>query len=81
MGRLDEALKTQLKLLELPELQGGENEGYTREEIAECLLLLGRQNEASSHFACAWELLHEDPWLKRDEPQRLERLQRLGNVT
>ena len=79
-GRLADALKTQLSLLELPELRGGENEGYTREEIGECLLLLGRQDEARSHFARAWELLREDPWLKRDEPQRLERLQSLGNV-
>jgi len=80
LGRVDEALKTQLELLQLPELKGGENEGYTQEEIGECLILLGRQAEAVPHFAIAWQLLHNDPWLKRDESKRLDRLKRLGEV-
>ena len=80
LGRVDEALKTQMELLQLPELQGGDNEGYTQEEVGECLLLLGRQAEAVPHFAVAWKLLHDDPWLKRDEAQRLDRLKRLGEV-
>jgi len=36
--------------------------------------------EAAPHFARAWELLHNDPWLSRDEPERLARLKRLGGV-
>lgn len=80
LGRVDEALKTQMELLQLPELKDGENEGYTQEEIGECMVLLGRQAEATPHFAGAWQLLHDDPWLKRDEPGRLERLKRLGAV-
>jgi tetratricopeptide (TPR) repeat protein len=80
LGRVDEALKTQMELLQLPELKGGENEGYTQEEIGECLILLGRQAEAVPHFAIAWQLLHDDPWLKRDESKRLDRLKRLGEV-
>src|SRR5205814_2106155 len=56
------------------------NEGYTEEEIGECLLLIARQAEASPHFARAWKLLHEDPWLSRDEPKRLERIMSLGQV-
>jgi len=80
LGRVDEALKTQMELLQLPELKGGDNEGYTREEVGECLILLGRQAEAVPHFAIAWQLLHDDPWLKRDEPKRLDRLKRLGEV-
>jgi tetratricopeptide (TPR) repeat protein len=80
LGRVDEALKTQMELLKLPELQGGDNEGYTQEEIGECLILLGRQAEAVPHFAIAWRLLHDDPWLKRDEPKRLDRMKRLGDV-
>ncbi len=80
LGRVDEALTTQMELLQLPELQGGDNEGYTQEEIAECLLLLGRQAEAAPHFARAWQLLHEDPDLSRDEPKRLVRMKDLGKV-
>jgi tetratricopeptide (TPR) repeat protein len=80
MGRVDEALKTQMELVQLPELQGGDNEGYTQEEIGECLILLGRPGEAVPHFAIAWQFLHDDPWLKRDEPKRLDRLKRLGEV-
>ena len=80
LGRVDEALQTQMELLQLPELQGGDNEGYTQEEVGECLLALGRQSEAVPHFAAAWQLLHNDPWLKRDEAQRLDRLKHLGEV-
>ena len=78
LGRVEEALNVQLGLRERPERQDNDSEGYTREEIGECLLALHRKDEAVPHFARAWELLHEDPWLKRDEPQRLERLKELG---
>jgi len=80
LGRVEEALRIQNELLELPELKGGTNEGYTREEIAECLLLLGRSAEAAPHFAEAWRLLRDDPWLQRDDPDRLQRLKQLGGV-
>jgi tetratricopeptide (TPR) repeat protein len=80
LGRVDEALQTQMELLQLPELQGGDNEGYTQEEVGECLLALGRQTEAVPHFAAAWTLLHDDPWLKRDEAKRLDRMKHLGEV-
>jgi tetratricopeptide (TPR) repeat protein len=80
LGRVDEALKIQMELLEVPELQGGANEGYTREEIGECLLSLGKPGDATPYFARAWELLREDPWLMQDEPKRLERLKELGKM-
>ena len=80
LGRVDEALRIQQELLQEPDRKGNDSEGYTREEIAECLLLLGRNNEAKPHFARAWELLRNDPWLKQDEPQRLERLKQLGGT-
>ena len=70
-----------MELLNLPELQGGTDEGYTREEIAECLVLLNRRDEATPYFTQAWELLHDDPWLQRDEPARLDRLKQLGKQT
>src|SRR5262249_13149178 len=79
-GRVEEALKIQMELLNDPDRKGNDSEGYTREEIGECLLLLGRKSEASPYFARAWELLHNDRWLQRDEPQRLQRLKELGNM-
>jgi tetratricopeptide (TPR) repeat protein len=78
LGRTEEALEIQQELLEAPGRQNNDAEGYTREEIGEALLLLGRAQEARPHFARAWELLKDDPWLSRDEPERLERLHELG---
>jgi len=78
LGRVDEALRLQQELLQEPDRKDNDSEGYTREEIGECLLLLGRNNEAKPFFARAWQLLRNDPWLKQDEPQRLERLKQLG---
>lgn len=80
LGRVDEALDLLQQLLPRPERQGNDAEGYTREELGECLLLQGSESEAAPHFARAWTLLHEDPWLRRDEPERLARLRRLGGL-
>ena len=80
LGRVEESLKLQLELLDDPDRKGKDSEGYTHEEIAECLRLLGRNTEATPHIARAWELLHEDPWLKQDEPARLSRLKQLGKI-
>ena len=78
LKRVEESLTLQMALLDWPGRKDNDSEGYTREEIGECLLLLGRDADAIPYFARAWELLHTDPWLVRDEPQRLERLKRLG---
>lgn len=80
LGRIDEALATQRALLERPERTNNPAEGYTREELGECLLALGRAEEAKPELARAWELLHTDIWLQRDEPARLARLKELGGV-
>jgi tetratricopeptide (TPR) repeat protein len=80
LGRVEESLKLQTELLDDPDRKNNDAEGYTREEIGECLLLLKRPDEAVAHFARAWELLHNDPWLKRDEAERLSRMKKLGKV-
>ena len=80
LGRVEESLRLQMALLEDPDRKGNDAEGYTHEEIGECLLLLRRPSEATQHFARAWELLHEDPWLRQDDPARLARLKKLGKV-
>ena len=55
-------------------------DGYVREEIAECLLARREEREAALHFAAAYSALRSDPWLMRDEPERLERMRRMGGV-
>ena len=56
----------------------GLRDGFVFEELAECCLLLGRGDEARKHFAAAYVELSQDPWLTRDEPQRLARLKELS---
>lgn len=80
LGRVEESLTLQMELLDDPDRRDNDSEGYTREEIGECLLLLKRGDEATPYFARAWQLLHNDPWLSRDEPDRLARLKRLGGI-
>jgi tetratricopeptide (TPR) repeat protein len=76
-ANLEPALAVQEELLaELDAL--GETDGFVFEEIAECLLALGRDDEARPYFARAWEELPVDPNLSVDEPERLERLRALG---
>jgi len=80
LGQVEQSLKLQLELLDDPDRKGNDSEGYTREEIGECLMLLHRPAEAAPYFARAWQLLHDDPWLSRDEPERLARLKKLGGI-
>jgi tetratricopeptide (TPR) repeat protein len=78
LGRIEEALSLQQAALREYEADG-EKPGYTYEEIGECLLALGREDEARPYFKQAYAALAEDIWLTRDEPERLERLKRLGD--
>ena len=80
LGRVEESLELQMELLGDADRRNNDSEGYTREEIGECLLLLHRPSEATPHFARAWELLQNDPWLRQDEPERLARLKKLGGI-
>jgi tetratricopeptide (TPR) repeat protein len=77
LERLDEALAMQQELLEEWK-EAGEEDGYVYEEIGECLLALGKKEESKPHFRRAHELLSEDPWLAKNEAERLERLKELG---
>ncbi len=77
MNRVAEALSHQIELEKEFETTG-EEDGYVFEEIGECLLLLNRSEEASLYFARAYTLLSQDPWLAETDPQRLERLNKLG---
>lgn len=78
-GKVDSALHMQRELLAESE-KSGEPDGYVYEEIAECLLLQKQDAEAKPYFAKAYEQLSKDAWLARDEPDRLERLKKLGEL-
>ena len=75
----EEALAAQRE--QLRELESTGNEGpYVYEELAECLLHLGRPEEAQSYFALAYRKLANDPWFVESHPARLERLRELGQA-
>jgi tetratricopeptide (TPR) repeat protein len=77
LGRIEEALTMQRALFQ-EAAQSNEKPGYTYEELGECLLLLKREGEAAPYFALAYEVLSQDPWLSKNEPERLQRLKRLS---
>ncbi len=78
LGRYDQALEMQHANLRARE-KAGEPDGYVHEELGECLLALNRREEASPHFARAYALLSQDPWLTANEAERLSRLERLAS--
>ena len=78
MGRVDESLAIQRQVLKATEDQN-DPDGYVHEELAECLLALGKGDEARGEFARAYELLSKDPWFPPAEAARLERIRRLGS--
>jgi tetratricopeptide (TPR) repeat protein len=78
MGKVDTALVMQQELMKEWRESGESEDGYVSEELGECLLALNRQDEATPYFAKAYDLLSTDPWLTRDEPERLARLKELG---
>lgn len=80
IGRVDDALAMQRTLEKEIEEKGLETDGYVFEEIAECLLILMRLDEARPYFAKAYELLSQDAWLQANEAERLERLKKMGGV-
>jgi len=80
LNRWDEALAIQRRLLVEQHEPASSKDGYVHEEIAECLLSLGRAAEAQPHFVQAHAKLSPDPWLAENEPARLERLKTLGKA-
>ena len=78
LGRENEALAVQQKLLRRKEDARRAPDGFVFEELGECLLALGREEEARPWFARAHQELSKDPWLAENEPERLTRLEKLG---
>ena len=78
LGRPAEALAIHERLAVEMSAAGETEDGYASEEIAECLLALGREEEARPNFARAAALLGADARLVANEPDRIARLRRLG---
>jgi tetratricopeptide (TPR) repeat protein len=78
LGRLEEALEMQRRLERERQDLGLDPSGYVFEEIAECLLLLGEDEEAQPYFRRSYDILSQDAWLAANESDRLERLRKLG---
>ena len=78
LGRPAEALAIQRRLVVETADAGDEEDGYMSEEIGECLLVLGRADEARPALARAAELLSADGSLAEQEPERIARLRALG---
>ena len=77
LDRLDEALSLQLELLRETSARGLPDDGYVVEELAELYYLKGNPR-AAEYFARAYRILVKDEWLVSNEPDRLERLQKLS---
>lgn len=58
----------------------GDPSGYVAEECGECLLALGRDDEARPYFAEAYRLHSGSCWFPPTESARLDRLAELGGV-
>lgn len=77
LGRVDEALAIQMALQAEYELA---SDAGVPEEIGECLLLLGREEEARPYFARAWSMMSQYAFFAKAEPERMERLHTLAMV-
>ncbi len=78
LGRVDEALAAQQVLDDAISEAGAPADGFVCEEIAECLLALGRAEEARPWFAKAHAELVKDPGFVEAEPARLARMKAVG---
>lgn len=78
LERFAEALEMQRALLADIESKGLAHDGYVFEEIGECLLALGRGDEAAGPFGKSYDLLSQDDWLTKNEPDRLARMKALA---
>lgn len=77
LGRFDEALAEQQQLA-ADNAAMSVDDPYVDEELGECLLALGRPDEARPHFAKAAAGIGADHWVAEREPARLSRLRQLA---
>ncbi len=73
LGRTEEALELQLSLADKSS-RTWVSDSFVEEEIGECLVELGRADEARAHFAVAANLLEAAGAGEQPDPERLARL-------
>src|SRR5712691_3157533 len=78
MDHIEEALEMQRDLYQQYQA-AGKRSGYVYEEIAECLTVMGEEQEAQGWFAAVYEELSKGPRLATEQ-DRLNRLKELGRV-
>jgi tetratricopeptide (TPR) repeat protein len=78
LSHYKEALERQRTLWEAAQ-EAGDSDGFIQEELGECLLALGREEEARPWFSQAHQILSQDPWLTANEPARIVRLKELAD--
>lgn len=74
----DEALVIQQEILQELENNDLLPDGYVFEELAELNLQKGNKTNAKKYFTQAYEILSKDNWLVKNEPERINRLMKLG---
>ena len=79
LGRIEDACAIQVRLLDEWRADGV-RPPFVNEELGECLLALGREAEATTHFAEAHEVLSVDQGFSASEPDRLARIARLAGL-
>ena len=77
LHRLDERLDEALAIVQEVH-EAGFTQGWVHEELGECLLALGREEDSKAHFQRAFELFETDPWYPPTEGARLARIRKLG---
>lgn len=81
-GRTEEALAMQQKLLAAEEAKG-EAGAFTLEEVAECHLALGAEEQARRHFLLTHEALYSDEqyqWVLDSDKERVIRIRKLAGL-
>ena len=78
MGKTDEGLNEQLRLLELFCHAKADEDGYVEEELAECYVIKNNTAEAAKEAGLADDILSKDIWMEANEKDRLNRLKDLG---
>ncbi len=79
--RTEDALAAQRELKGFNAAAGIFDDPFVDEEIGECLLILGRSEEARPYFAKAADGISADGWIMANEPERIARLRELGGAT
>jgi tetratricopeptide (TPR) repeat protein len=79
LGRAEEALTVIRPIHESLEAQS-KPDGWIDEEMAECLLITGGEAKARPLFKRAYESLRTDAWVRKNDPDKLDRLKAMGGT-